>query len=178
MKTLSLSKFLCPILSAVIVFAFFAFSPPKIAMAEEEDIILDKKSREVDFSELYNIMEEERSKLDEKKKDLEEQEKKLKALQAEIAKEYKKLNAIKKELEKEFVQKEEKSDVEIKNIVKLYEAMNPEEAAKAIEKMTTKLAAQLISQINPRKSGKILDSMDTFKVKEITKEMYKKQQSK
>lgn len=143
--------------------------------AAEDDPILGKESPEVGFKELYNIIEEERKALDLKKKELLEEEEKLKELQSEIAKEYKKLNAIKKELDQAVTQKEEKKDVDIKGIVKLYEAMNPEEAAKAIEKMDTRFAAQLISQMSARKSGKILDAMDTLKVKEITRQMYEKE---
>jgi flagellar motility protein MotE (MotC chaperone) len=174
---INIKRMLYLILSASIICSvFFISSPKSVYSADDEDIILDDKGKEVDFGELYNIIEAERKKLSEREKELLEQEKKLEALKSEISKEYKRLNDIKKELEKEFSQKEEKDAADIKGIVKLYEAMNPEEAAKAIERMSTRVAAQIISQLNPRKSGKILDAMNTTKVKDITNEMYKKQQ--
>ena len=175
-QKIKISAFIIIPLACLIFFTIAIL--PKIGLAEEDDLFVDKKGKKIDFTKLYESLEAERKELEKKKSALMEQEKQLKALQSEISKEYKQLMEIRKELEKEFIAKEESANVEIKSIVKLYEAMNPEEAAKAIEKMTIKLAAQLISQMNARKSGKILDAMNTTRVKDITKEMYDKQQKK
>ncbi len=181
MKTIRLSYLMrLPLFCAAVLAitsSFIVYSSAPVS-AEETDVILGDTAKEPDFSELYAIIKEERKALEIKKKELQEEGKRLKALQSDITKEYKKLITLQKELEVELSKKGEKQEIEIKNIVKLYEAMSPEEAAKALEKMELTLAAQLISQINPRKSGKILDAMDTIKVKEITKAMFEKQKNK
>ncbi len=160
------------ILLFLFLFSLMLLPQPFLYAAEEKtDPILGKKDKGADFSELYKMIEDERKSLEKKKTELEEHEKRLKALQAEISKDYKKLNSAAKALELKVNDMDEKRIQKMRGIVKLYESMGPEEAAKALEKLDTKFAAQLISLMNSRKSGKILDSMDSNKVKEITKEM-------
>ena len=96
---------------------------------------------------------------------LDEKEKQLKKLKEEIDKETERLVEIQKKLDKMITQISGESEERISNLVKIYENMKADNAAKVLVelyKRDRETVIMVVKGMQPRKSGKILDSMTTL----------------
>lgn len=74
------------------------------------------------------------------------------------------------------LQAEKARDERVKALVGVYENMEPEQAAQAIEGMDTNLAIELFLRMRKREAGRILGAMDPQRASEISESLAKFQQ--
>lgn len=99
------------------------------------------------------------------------QEERLNAIKADIAKkveEYSKLKQEIEELKKFFDQKDSES---FQRVIKIYEAMPPEEAARRIEKLDTDTAVSILSALKPKTASKILAQIEAEQAAALSKKI-------
>lgn len=101
--------------------------------------------------------------LDQKDDELKTQEERLKVIKADIDARIAELNKVHGKIEA-FVKKiDEVNDERIKKLVKIYESMNPEEAANRLEKLDEDIAVMILVSVNEKKAAKILGFVDVDK---------------
>jgi len=108
---------------------------------------------------------------------LNRKEKELAAREEELVKKEERLNIVKADIEQRLselkreheqiaalVKKiDEINDQRIKRIVKIYESMNPEEAASRIEKLEEDMAVMILASMSERKAAKVLSFVNISK---------------
>ena len=99
------------------------------------------------------------------------EEERLKILRADLQAQIEQLKKLKQELE--VVQKglEGKRQEQLTKLVKIYEAMAAEEAAKALEKLDDDTAVQLLSSLKARSAGKIMGQLDPARAAALSKKV-------
>jgi len=107
------------------------------------------------------------------KKSLEEE--RLGIVKADIQKELEQLRKLKKEIEelqKLFEQKVEQKEVEyLAQIAKIYESMQPEEAARRLERLDDDTAVTIIVTLKPKTAGRILAQIEEARAATLSKKI-------
>ena len=152
--------FLTILLISLILTLSFVFN-----IGEIKDIVLNQvKNKQEEFQEDVNRDNEnlfalQQAKIDEQKKHLEELERRLNAKSSELAKKEEELERLIEEAEasKAAIEKQ-KNDIQ--TVVKTYENMESEDAARILMQYQDKTkVVQIISMLNHTKSAEILSSM-------------------
>jgi flagellar motility protein MotE (MotC chaperone) len=99
------------------------------------------------------------------------EEERLKILRADLQAQIEQLKNLKQELA--LVQKslEGKRQEQLTKVVKIYEAMAAEEAAKALEKLDDDTAVQILSSLKARSAGKIMGQLDPARAAALSKKV-------
>lgn len=112
-------------------------------------------------------------------------EKELALREEELVRKEERLNVIKTDIEQriaelkkvheniaQLVRKiDEINDERVKRIVKIYEAMNPEEAASRIEKLDQDMAVMILASMSERKAAKVLSFVDVAKSAKLSQSL-------
>lgn len=112
-------------------------------------------------------------------------EKELLAREEEVVRKEERLNTIKADIEQriaelkkthedisQLVKKiDEINDQRVKRIVKIYESMNPEEAASRIEKLDEEMAVMILASMSERKAAKVLSFVDVSKSAKLSQSL-------
>jgi len=117
---------------------------------------------------LINRIQEEESRLDEKAMRLEERERRLQIFSLEISEKINNLKNLQIEVQKVHQQIEQYQNEQQQRLVKIYDAMEPENAAQRLEAMDDALGSWLLLRINVRKAGQILGALSPQKASRIT----------
>ena len=80
------------------------------------------------------------------------------------------LKALKSQLEDLMAQYNEKENMKIASLVKIYENMKPKDAAKIFEELDMQILLQVVNTMKEAKVAPILSAMDPIKAKEISTE--------
>ena len=99
------------------------------------------------------------------------EEERLKILRADLQAQIEQLKKLKQELEVMQKGLEGKRQEQLTKVVKIYEAMAAEDAAKAIEKLDDDTAVQILSSLKARSAGKIMGQLDPAKAAELSKKV-------
>ncbi len=135
---------------------------------------------------LFNAIAKERDRLKLKEKELQEKEQRLDQLKQEIEVQVAQLEKYRKMIEDErkeivklYKDQEPKRQKKIKILVKMYQNMKAEEAAKVLPSMDVELVVDILSRLKAKNSGKIMEKLEAklaaslsekiAKVKEIKK---------
>jgi flagellar motility protein MotE (MotC chaperone) len=121
------------------------------------------------MTELITKIREENERLAERAHSLDEKEKRLQVFRIELDEKTAKLARMRKAVEKmhqEIMQQERESHTKL---VKIYEAMEPEDAALRLESMEDAVASQVIMNMNGRKAGQIIGAMAPEKAARLTR---------
>ena len=116
---------------------------------------------------------------------LNRKEKELAAREEELVKKEERLNIVKADIEQRLselkreheqiaalVKKiDEIDDQRIKRIVKIYESMNPEEAASRIEKLDEDMAVMILASMSERKAAKVLSFVNVSKSAKLSQSL-------
>ncbi len=116
---------------------------------------------------------------------LNRKEKELNAREEEVVKKEERLNIVKADIEQRLselklehekiavlVKKiDEIDDQRVKRIVKIYESMNPEEAASRIEKLEEDMAVMILSSMSERKAAKVLSFVNVSKSAKLSQSL-------
>lgn len=112
-------------------------------------------------------------------------EKELLAREEEIIRKEERLNTIKADIEQRIAELkkthediallvkkiDEINDQRVKRIVKIYESMNPEEAASRIEKLDEDMAVMILASMSERKAAKVLSFVDVSKSAKLSQSL-------
>ena len=99
------------------------------------------------------------------------EEERLKILRADLQAQIEQLKKLKQELEVMQKGLEGKRQEQLTKVVKIYEAMAAEDAAKAIEKLDDDTAVQILSSLKARSAGKIMGQLDPAKAAALSKKV-------
>ncbi len=99
------------------------------------------------------------------------EEERLTILKADIKKEVERLEKLKKEIEEAQKALDIKIQEGLLKVVKMYEAMPPEEAARKLEKLDEDSAVIILNSLKPKTAGKILAQMDNDKAASLSKKI-------
>lgn len=93
-------------------------------------------------------------------KALEKQEMELKTLQAEVDKKLTELNKVRKEVSRLLERKTVQESVKVKTLSKIYEKMEPSNAAAIIADLDLELSVEILQNMKVKAAGRVLDNLD------------------
>lgn len=93
-------------------------------------------------------------------KALEKQEMELKTLQAEVDKKLTELNKVRKEVSRLLERKTVQESVKVKTLSKIYEKMEPSNAAAVIADLDLELSVEILQNMKVKAAGRVLDNLD------------------
>jgi flagellar motility protein MotE (MotC chaperone) len=99
------------------------------------------------------------------------EEERLNIIRADIQKKIEQLEKLKIEIEAAQKALQKAQEEELLKIVKIYEAMPPEEAARKLEALSEDMAVLILISLKPRTAGRVMAQMDTEKAASISKKM-------
>ncbi|MFH1158855.1 MAG: flagellar protein FlbB [Pseudomonadota bacterium] len=109
-----------------------------------------------------------RDELDKREKKMGEQEALLRAAEGEVDRKVAELNKIRSELEDLLNRQQNIQDERISSLVKIYENMKPQLAARIFDTLEMEVMLSVISKMSERKSSPILANMDPEKARQVT----------
>lgn len=112
-----------------------------------------------------------REELDERERDISLRENSLQVVQKNIEEKVETLKGLQDQLKDIVAQYEAKEDEKIKSLVKVYEAMKPQDAAKIFEQLQMSVLIEVAVHMKEAKLAQILAKMDPYKAKELTMEL-------
>lgn len=114
-----------------------------------------------------------RKELAEKEKRLKSEEERLKTLEKEVDAKIKNLNLLLVKIEEALKKQQEVQSLRVSHLVKTFEAMPPEEAARHLAALEKGLAAQVLFKMSPKKAGALRGAMDPQKAADLTEAFLK-----
>lgn len=132
---------------------------PEAASVEERRVLVEVERERKELKKQYEARVEE----------LESREAALKLLKFEVDKEVRTLEALKKDLSVLFKEKSEQEISRARELSRMYEKMDPAEAARVMPTLTIDLAVQVLSGMKDKKAGKVLGAMDPNAAATLTK---------
>jgi len=111
-----------------------------------------------------------RQQLAEKEAAFNAKERELNALSARMDQRIKEINAAKAELQKASAEKKKEQDERFTKILKVYNALKPDEAAGLINKLDQKLAIAMLNHMNQRTAVKLIPYLNQPSVLKWTRE--------
>lgn len=116
---------------------------------------------------------------------LNRKEKELQSREEDLARNEERLNIVKADIEQRIAELkrehdeiaalvkkiDEINDQRNKKIVKIYESMNPEEAASRIEKLDEEMAVMILASMSERKAAKVLSFVDVSKSAKLSRSL-------
>ena len=124
--------------------------------------------------EILESIKKQRMELMKREEDIREKEKRLKEVKSTVDKRITELQELRTKLENLLDQLKEKDKERFKHLVKVYEAMRPEEAGPLISTMDDKIAIRIFSEMNNKKAAKILPFIEPEKATKISEALIKK----
>lgn len=101
----------------------------------------------------------------------------LKAAEQRIAEKITALQKMQKNIGDLLQKKDEENDAKIKSIVRIYETMKPQEAARVFEQLDMPVLLEMVEHMNERKAAPILASMQPQKAKALTLALAERRQT-
>ena len=124
------------------------------------------------------VLQELQRRIEERRQELARQEEALEALRRALDEarkaleaERERLEALKREVEADIARRERVIDERLDQIAKVYGAMKPREAAKALEGLADDMAVAILERLPGRTVGKIFNLMDKDRVRELTRRL-------
>ena len=140
---------------------------PDIAYAEPTPRVYDTDC-ELRVGGLIQRIKEEEKRLEQKAMGLEEKERRLQIFSRELLENINNLKKLRVEVHNIHQQIEAHENEREKRLIKIYDAMEPDNAAQRLEAMDDSLGSWLLLRINVRKAGQILGAMSPAKASRIT----------
>lgn len=101
----------------------------------------------------------------------------LRAAETSLDEKLKQFNMLKTDLEKLLKRLDANESKQTADLVKMYEAMKPKQAAAIINKIDLALAIQIIKRMNKKKAAFILAALDSKRAKDVTQGLAKETQN-
>jgi len=109
-----------------------------------------------------------RGELDKRAKDLDTREALMKVAETRVDQKIKELETLRQQLQVMVNQAGEAQNVQIENLVKIYETMKPDEAARIFETLDMPVLLGVIQKMKPARTAPIMAKMAPEKAKELT----------
>jgi flagellar motility protein MotE (MotC chaperone) len=106
--------------------------------------------------------------LDEREQELQQKAAILQAAELRVDQKVKDMEKLRAQLQTMLGQLSETQQAQIDNLVKIYEAMKPKEAARILQTLDLPVLLGVMKLMKPAKSAPILAEMDAAKAKDIT----------
>lgn len=135
---------------------------------EDENIVKEEK---IDLNFLIN----KKAELKKEEERLAKKRAELMAIQVEINNKITILTKLRNEIRAQMAQKKTVADKKLKHLIKVYSAMKPQKAARLIEKLDTKFAIELLSNMKGDIVGNLLSFIDTDKAARISEQLVKRE---
>ena len=123
------------------------------------------------LQELDRQIEERRRELARQQEELATLKRALEAAKIELLQERQRLEELKNAVEADLAQRSKLSDERLGQVAKVYQAMKPKEAARALEKLDDELAVAILDRMPGRTVGKLFDVMDKDRVRHLTRRL-------
>ncbi|MEW6439843.1 MAG: hypothetical protein AB1640_02810 [bacterium] len=123
---------------------------------------------------LLASIQEESGRLREKAGLLEEKEKRLVLYRKEVEERLRQLTDVRSGVEAMYKSLEQHDSEQDAKLVKIYEVMEPELAARRLEAMDDEVSSSLLLRMNPRQAGQVLGAMSTDKASRLTVRLSRK----
>ena len=125
----------------------------------------DRSPAEMD---VLNQLSQRRDLLDKRARELDTHEALIKVAEQRVDQKIKEMNTLRQQLQTMVNQVSEAQGVQIENLVKIYETMKPDEAAKILETLEMPVLLGVIQRMKPARTAPIMAKMNPEKAKEIT----------
>jgi len=125
---------------------------------------------------LIQDVQKEKERIQQKARALDEKEGRLDIYRKELDDRVEQLKRVRAEIEKMYQVLDQGQQDREQKIVKIYESMEPESAARGIEAMDEEISSWLIEKMNPRQSSQILGAMNPQKASRLTTRLGRKPQ--
>jgi flagellar motility protein MotE (MotC chaperone) len=112
-----------------------------------------------------------REALDLREKELDLKETSLVAAESRVSDKIREMKHLKEEVDKVLALYNEKQDVEIRGLVKIYEAMKPGDAAAIFNEMEMPILLEVVDKMSERKVAPILAGMNPKRARDVTQEL-------
>lgn len=138
---------------------------------EEIDSSAPKKYFTKTELDLLQSLSARKKELDEREKSISLKENSLSVIETTISSKLKDLQNLQSDLNNILKQYEQKEDEKIKSLVRVYESMKPNEAAKIFDQLQMSILLEVAVRMKEQKLAQIIAKMDTYKAKELTVEL-------
>ncbi len=101
-------------------------------------------------------------------------EERLQIIRGDVQQQLEANRKLKRELEEERKALEGKGQEQVAKVAKMYESMQPDEAAQKLEKMDEETAVIILNAVKPKAAGKILAQMSNDRGASLSKRMIKR----
>jgi flagellar motility protein MotE (MotC chaperone) len=118
--------------------------------------------------ELLQQLAKRRAELDQREKDLADRAAMLEAVQQQISTKVGEQQKLKSDIEKLTGGGQDAGSMKYRRLVKIYESMKPDEAARILEKMDSQVLLEVVTRMGERRLAPILAQMDPLKAQAIT----------
>jgi flagellar motility protein MotE (MotC chaperone) len=125
---------------------------------------------------LIQDVQKEKERIQQKARALDEKEGRLDIYRKELDDRVEQLKRVRAEIEKMYQVLDQGQQDREQKIVKIYESMEPESAARGIEAMDEEISSWLIEKMNPRQSSQILGAMNPQRASRLTTRLGRKPQ--
>lgn len=120
---------------------------------------------------LLRAVAEERDALEHLRRDLLLEEKRLEKTREEIGERIAALKQIRAQVAKDMARYHSEREKEMNHLVKIYEAMSPEEAGPLVEQLAQDISVELLFRMKDKKAGRILEFVDEGRAVSITEDL-------
>lgn len=156
-----------------VIAGVFLFMP---ASAKQEQVNTNQKvlnDDEKDISGIMKSLEDRERELAKREDALKKEELRLGTLKNAVELSIKQYASMRERLQKDFASNKGKNNSQqgMENLVKIYEAMSPSEAAQRIERLDSGMAVELLSRIKSKQAGKIMEAMSTERAVRLTEKI-------
>lgn len=150
---------------------------PKSAEVKDEkkealSAMLSNAPTEAEYSQseldVLQSLSKRRGELDSREQSLSKREALLKATEDEVDKKISELLKIKGEIKDLLVEQDKAQKARIESLVKIYEGMKPQQAARIFNTLDMDILLSVIGKMSERKSSPIIANMDPEKAKKVT----------
>jgi flagellar motility protein MotE (MotC chaperone) len=117
-----------------------------------------------------------REQLEKRGRDLDTRESLMKVTEQRVDQKIKEMQTLRLQLQSMVSQASEAQQVQLENLVKIYETMKPDEAARIFEKLDMPVLLGVIQKMKPKSTAPIMAKMPPEKAKEITDALTKTDQ--
>jgi flagellar motility protein MotE (MotC chaperone) len=141
-----------------------AASPPASATVALRDPLLMSPA---EIDELQQLSQR-RAELEKRSADLREGEILMEAAEKRIEEKIAKLQTLQQSIDGAVQKQDEEEEARIKSLVRIYEAMKPQEAARIFEQLDMPVLLNVVAHMRERKCAPILAAMDPAKARSVT----------
>jgi len=158
-------------------------SPPAMAPAKDEKASTSMTAPPPDDGdvspaemEVLKQLSDRRNQLDKRSKDLDTREALIKVAEQRVDQKIKEMETLRLQLQSMVNQASEAQATQLENLVKIYETMKPDEAAKIFETLDMPVLLGVIQRMKPARTAPIMAKMAPQKAKELTVALTKQDQ--